>query len=252
MRVSRQALDRWMERHQIGPFDLSYVNTTLAFLEAVEAVLPKGAVVLDLGCGCHDQHDRRGRFAHLVSTFYGIDIEPGVYRNKGLDLACRGDVCHIPFRDKMFDVVYADYVMEHVERPDKAFSEVYRVLKPGGHFVFRTPNFKHYVPLVAKMAQGRIYRALLRLSGRDEQDSFPTYFRANTHHRLVKLAYDSGFRVVGIQFADGGPFYLKNFLPLYTLGILHQWCVNKISCLNQFCGNIIGTFVRPGIKEEGL
>ena len=44
----------------------------------------------------------------------------------------------IPFPDNYFDKVYSISVMEHIEKDSKAMDEVYRVLKPGGKFVFTT------------------------------------------------------------------------------------------------------------------
>jgi SAM-dependent methyltransferase len=44
----------------------------------------------------------------------------------------------LPFADSSMDVVFAFYVMEHVESPDRVFEEVYRVLRPGGGFFFAT------------------------------------------------------------------------------------------------------------------
>lgn len=46
----------------------------------------------------------------------------------------------MPFADAMFDTVYMGEVIEHVWDPLKVVQEAYRVLKPGGIFIFDTPN----------------------------------------------------------------------------------------------------------------
>jgi ubiquinone/menaquinone biosynthesis C-methylase UbiE len=39
----------------------------------------------------------------------------------------------LPFPDHSFDVVWSNYVLEHVAEPETMLSEIMRVLKPGGH-----------------------------------------------------------------------------------------------------------------------
>ncbi len=46
----------------------------------------------------------------------------------------------LPFADEQFDVVVANSVMEHVNDIDLAFSEAFRVLRPGGVFWFYTAS----------------------------------------------------------------------------------------------------------------
>ena len=44
------------------------------------------------------------------------------------------------FSDEMFDIVTGIDVIEHLEDPNADFSNIYRILKPGGIFVIQTPN----------------------------------------------------------------------------------------------------------------
>ena len=48
------------------------------------------------------------------------------------------DIQDMPFGDASFDVVIANHMLYHVPDLSKAFSEVVRVLKPGGHFYAAT------------------------------------------------------------------------------------------------------------------
>ena len=49
------------------------------------------------------------------------------------------DLQNLFFNDNTFDFVLASDVFEHVRRDDKAFSEIYRVLKPNGYLIFTIP-----------------------------------------------------------------------------------------------------------------
>jgi SAM-dependent methyltransferase len=58
--------------------------------------------------------------------------------------ACRGvdlilDATELPFENSTFDIVYAVDVIHHITDLNKLFSEINRVLKPGGVFFIREP-----------------------------------------------------------------------------------------------------------------
>ncbi len=53
-----------------------------------------------------------------------------------------GDAAHLPVADAFFDTVVANDAMEHFSRPEQAFHEMVRVVRPGGAiWVFFTPHF---------------------------------------------------------------------------------------------------------------
>lgn len=54
----------------------------------------------------------------------------------------RVDMLDMPFEDESFDFVIANHVLEHVDDDLKAFIEIRRVLKLGGHAILQTPYSK--------------------------------------------------------------------------------------------------------------
>jgi len=50
-----------------------------------------------------------------------------------------GNAETLPFENNFFDLVAAFEVLEHIENDKKAFSEIARVLKPGGFLIFSVP-----------------------------------------------------------------------------------------------------------------
>jgi ubiquinone/menaquinone biosynthesis C-methylase UbiE len=56
------------------------------------------------------------------------------------------DLHNLPFPDASFDFVVAEAILEHVEDPLKAISELHRVLRPGGEIWVDLPMSQQYHP----------------------------------------------------------------------------------------------------------
>ncbi|MEM3433095.1 MAG: class I SAM-dependent methyltransferase, partial [Candidatus Methanomethyliaceae archaeon] len=69
----------------------------------------------------------------------------------GLVLVC-GDCLNLPFSDCSFDIVVGNGILHHLPIDD-ATAEIARVLKPGGLFLGREPNFLN--PFVRRIVLGR-------------------------------------------------------------------------------------------------
>lgn len=116
----------------------------------------------------------------------------------------------LPFSAESFDLVIGLWVLEHLAQPERALSEIRRVLIPGGHFIFLTPNALHPLVRANRLSQmlPALQRCLIpRLYARAEADTFRVYYRANTPARLRALAAAHGFRVALLR-AVPDPTYL--------------------------------------------
>lgn len=76
-----------------------------------------------------------------VSGTCFIDISPPAIEQLKTNggIALFADIAALPFSDETFELVCAFDVIEHVEHDRRVFSEVSRVLKEGGRFVFSVP-----------------------------------------------------------------------------------------------------------------
>ena len=52
----------------------------------------------------------------------------------------KADICHLPFQDNAFDIIFCNHVLEHIPDDTKAMQELYRVLKTNGFGVFQIPQ----------------------------------------------------------------------------------------------------------------
>jgi SAM-dependent methyltransferase len=105
--------------------------------------IKNGETVLDLGSGAgNDAFVARqlvGQAGHII----GLDMTPAMIKkaneNKqklGYDniTFVLGDIENMPLKDQSVDVVISNCVMNLVPDKEKGYSEVYRVMKPGGRF----------------------------------------------------------------------------------------------------------------------
>jgi SAM-dependent methyltransferase len=197
--------------------------------EHVLQVLRPGDRLLDLGAGAGivPQMNFRGMAAEVC----GVDPDPRVTENPYLDSAKVGTGEAIPYESDYFDVVVADNVVEHLTAPEAVLAEIRRVLKPGGRFLFKTPNAHHYMPLIARLTPTGFHRFYNRLRGRKSVDTFPTQYRANSASVVRRLAGDTGFAVEIIRRIEGRPEYLRLWAPLYLVGIAYERLINFSSAL---------------------
>jgi SAM-dependent methyltransferase len=89
-----------------------------------------------------------------------------------------------PFKDNSFDAAYALSVIEHLDNFFDVFSELHRILKPGGFVVVLTPHFSNEASYIDPSHR-------LHLSARsfdyfiEGTDIFKTYgFYSNTRFRV--------------------------------------------------------------------
>jgi SAM-dependent methyltransferase len=220
------------------------------FRDRVLSNLSPEAIVLDIGAGAGIVQQMN--FKGLVAKVCGIDLDPRVECNPMLDEAKLSDASHIPYPDAAFDVAFADNVMEHLADPMAVLGEVRRVLRPGGVFLFKTPNRTHYVPMIARMTPYRFHRFVNKLRGRAREDTFPTLYRANTVADVRKLAASVGLTVDRLERIEGRPEYLRISWPTYLFGAAYERVVNTFDFLARFRILLIAELRKPANDELGI
>jgi ubiquinone/menaquinone biosynthesis C-methylase UbiE len=125
----------------LAPIDEFHIRGRAATLELAQAAgLDASQRVLDVGCGV-------GGTSRCLAKEFGCRVT-------GLDLTeeyCRaavmlsarvglthlvdyrqGDATNLPFEDREFDVVWTEHAAMNISDKPRLYSEMYRVLKPGG------------------------------------------------------------------------------------------------------------------------
>lgn len=212
----RELEDRYYRNH---------VDDHAVFDATVRGYLRPGMTILDAGAGRGVRYPYD--YGEAVARVVGVDTDPEVVHNPNVDEAIVADLSRLPFENLTFDLVFSKYVVEHLARPLLTFRELRRVMRPGAHLVFHTPNRFHYVAVGAMLTPQRFHVWFNARRGRVEEDTFPTRYRANDRKTLRMVAAGSGFRVVALELIEPKPDYLF-FHPLaYRAGIVYERLVNR-------------------------
>lgn len=217
---------RFYPESRLGGF--TDVDGTVRFYQRVNALLQPYFIVADVGCGrgahgkdpCAYRRDLqilRGKCREVI----GMDVDPAAEENPFIDQfhLLQGHIW--PLKNASMDMVLSDFVLEHITNPPAFFSEVARVLKPGGYFCFRTTNKSGYVALMAMVIPNRFHSRVVGRAqhDREAQDVFPTVYQANTVWRIRALFRQYGFdgHVSGWS---AEPSYFAFSSALFRLGML--------------------------------
>ncbi len=132
-----------------------------------------GDTVVDLGSGAGNDVFVARQITGESGKVIGIDMTPEMIKRANLNKAelgfeniefKLGDIENLPLEDDMSNVVVSNCVLNLVPDKEKAFSEIYRILKPGGHFCISDIVVEGEIPSVliksAEMYAGCVSGAL--------------------------------------------------------------------------------------------
>jgi ubiquinone/menaquinone biosynthesis C-methylase UbiE len=147
----------------------TYDHTRKADAHIVDLILQylspdKHGLYLDVGCGS-------GNYTHALAerelNICGVDISQEMLakaRRKNPNLSWTlGDAKQLPFIDRFFDGAVCILATHHIQDIEKAFQEIFRVMKAGNFVIFtafpeQMENYwlKEYFPLMMKKANQKM------------------------------------------------------------------------------------------------
>jgi SAM-dependent methyltransferase len=212
-------------------------------LSMLEEVITPESRVLDAGAGTGE------KFAYTLKErakeVVGVDLDPRVETNCQLHRGIISGLYEIPIEDNYFDVIFCRYVMEHVDEPNRFAGEIQRVLKPGGCFVFLTPQQWHYVCLIARLTPQWFHKYFNeKFRGRASEDTFPTLYRLNTVREINRAMTEHGMRLDRVVLRETCPGYLQWSTPTLLAGIAYERIVNSSEIFSRLRVHIVGKYLK--------
>lgn len=209
VRDQLMSLSFWLQR-KLAP-GLRYSQDV--FEEFLFRYVPGSTAWLEVGCG-HEilaswRFDEERKLLDSAGAIVGVDYDfKSLVKHRSIRDRCRADLSQLPFPNETFDLVTANMVVEHLTNPERQFSEIQRVLRPGGVFIFHTPNAIAYTMLAARLLPNGVKPKLVRLlEGRPECDTFPAYYRANRPKQIAAVAARAGLRVDELHHVVTSPLF---------------------------------------------
>ena len=143
--------------------------------------------VLDVGCGS----SRIIGAAPMV----GLDIVLAKlrYARRYGNPLVHGSIFGLPFKDGTFDCVICSEVIEHVPADERVFSELERVLEPGGRLILGTPDYDRWRWRALEALYGRL------APGGYADEHITHYSRSNLAAYLVA----HGFTIDKVEYVGG-------------------------------------------------
>ena len=204
-----------------------------------------GGPLLEIGAG---PSNATSDYLATLGALTGLDVSDEVRGNRALTEARVFDGGVFPFADASFSGCVSNYVLEHVEDPGAHFREVARVLRPGGTYLFRTPNRWHYVAVASRMLPHFVHvRAANRLRklSDDAHEPWKTFYRANGGGSLRRLARGAGLEVGELRVIEPEPSYGAAHAALFYPMMAYERTVNSTAALEGLRANFLGVFCKP-------
>ncbi len=165
------------DQYGITPIHPQFIIKRLAHQAIEEAKNYTHGELIDIGCG---RMAHRGELEKIATKYVGLDHpklsklypsprKPDIF----------GDAMELPLQDATFDTALLLQVLEHLDDPQKALNEAYRILRKNGFIIISVP-FMYPI-----------------------HDAPYDYYRF-TEHAIKKMLKKAGFNIVKLQ--TGGSF----------------------------------------------
>lgn len=192
--------------------------------------------VLDIGCNNGQNTMKAARRCLKVIAFDNdkklLKIAEKDVKNRGITnitLLVHNAENKLPFKSSLFNVIMFFAVLEHLVNRDKAITEVYRVLKPGGKLLLSVPNSNTTWKNIQKKA-GLPYFADSDHKLEYQRDEIISFLTA--HHFKVKrcepVALDMPFIGV-IDFLGGLSLSLYKFVSQLRRNLVFKYPNETVS-----------------------
>lgn len=229
--------------------DKGFKDGTEVHCELIEKLVPQGGRFLEIGSGPTNPTSRR---LSKLGELCGIDPGSSVLENEDLAEAKVFDGVKFPYEDNSFDACFSTYVMEHVKEGEAHMAEVYRVLKPGGLYIFRAANVFHYVTMTARLTPFWFHKIAnwLREMPEDFEGPYPTWYRLSTGGQVRRAATKAGLEIQSMDYIEKEPWYGMVFRPLFWSFVAYERLVNSTELLRQLRSTMLGVLRKPENAQQ--
>lgn len=210
------------------------------------AGIKKGDTVIDLGSGAGNDVFVARALVGKEGKVIGVDmtkemIEKAEQNNSKLgytNVEFRfGDIEDLPLADNLADVVVSNCVLNLVPDKQKAFSEIYRTLKPGAHFCVSDIVVKGELPTELKKS-AEMYAGCV--AGAIQQEDYLAIIKEagfiNTEIKKTKLIEFPDDVLLQYQDKDQLQRYKSSSVGIFSITVVAEKPIDKAKgCCDDSC-----------------
>lgn len=172
---ARKIIQRW---------DPTYLPRWEVFDSVLHSLQDKEKICLDLGSGFNGAIEEQVCFRLKIHSDL---ILPGQSSSSTIPFI-QLNIYNLPFKNSNVDIILLRFVVEHLTDPVHAFTEIARILKPGGAVLILTTNITSPFIKIPKLMPYTLRKKLMQVLFKvEDKDVFPTYHRMNRKTRIKKL-----------------------------------------------------------------
>jgi SAM-dependent methyltransferase len=154
----------------------------------------EGLTFLDIGCGRGFDTDvpLQRSLANAAGRYIGIEPDPAITPGEYFSETHCCFFEDAPLPQASIDVAFAVMVLEHLKTPERFWSKLHDVLKPGGVFWGLTVDARHWFCRASLWAErfkikDLYLNTLFGKRGSDRYENYPVYYRTNTPEQIRRF-----------------------------------------------------------------
>ncbi len=219
------------------------------YVECVKELFQDGCRWLDAGGGrriFHDLYDGEHTLVNRAARVVVCDADlESLSDHVSVSNRVCCDLAKIPLPSNSFDLITCGMVVEHIPRPGACIKEFSRLLDSGGILVIHTVNLYAYPTLIAIASKILPFRQKLiaKVTGRKEEDIFPTLYRCNTAGTIKAFLNDAGLQTKELRYMDSGILF-RSVWPIALLECMHAR-MTRWALFSRLRGQLLIIAVKP-------
>lgn len=198
---------------------------------SINDVAKSDDLVLEIGCKYSDPPipELKG----LVGSVSSIDV---------------ADIADVT--NASINIAFSRCVIQHVSDTDRYYSELFRALRPGGVYLFLTPNFWGYESMMSRIIPSRTDQPIKdHAVNHLRKNILPISYRSNTRRSIKRLAKHHGFDVERLDYLSQSPSNFEGCQSLFVLGSKYEKFLARHRMLHSLRGWIFCTLTKKFLRD---
>jgi len=149
--LNKEKFNKWADTFDDKSLRTAYLQDAqcklLPLLDVKENV-----IFVDIGCGTGRALEEAAKLVNLKGLFYGVDLAEKMiekarsnFHGKHNFHFLQANAESIPLNDNFFDIIICTHSFHHYLNPDKALSQMHRLLKKNGRLYILDTNADHWI-----------------------------------------------------------------------------------------------------------